>query len=418
MTELGGQYRQLAPGPSPTKSEKFPSGNGFSGKSFQTSLDVPKRRVSMACLACRKSKWKASLAYSLNSGCIFDETLDKRRKVAAKRTADELSYHRMMLDDLLKVMRVEDQTHALKLLEFIRKDVTAEEIRAYIDDALRRIEGYSMVSNASGKQLKQVRRVIDVEGAGLSFRPNVMDIHYVCNEVPYKVPAKPWTTVTNDADLVSHLVSLYFTWDYPFHAFLDRGVFLKHMRKGNLKSEFCSPFLVNALLTNACLLSEYSETYVEPGDIVTQGTDFLAEAERLREEEPIEPSLANLQGTVLLYERYSISGEDDLGYRMLHQAIWTGGSLGLFGPRKVSLSPGQISDDMDISIKRTAWGLFHTDAVAHADFLRPSLIDKVNVERPNRCNSEDSSLWYPYPSHRFARPSCVSQYFNEVYNLC
>lgn len=107
--------------------------------------------------------------------------------------------------------------------------------------------------------------------------------------------------------------------------------------------------------------SDYSEAYVEPGDIMTKGADFLAEAERLREEGPMKLSLANLQGTLLLHERYAISGEDDLGYRMLHQAIWTGESLGLIGPRKFSLNPGQISDDMDISIKRTAWGLFHID---------------------------------------------------------
>ncbi|OJJ66555.1 hypothetical protein ASPBRDRAFT_137881 [Aspergillus brasiliensis CBS 101740] len=426
MTEFGSQqHRQLAPGPSPTtKSERFPPGDSPPGDSFRTASDATKKRVSMACLACKKSKRKCSgtapcdNCRAFNRQCIFDETLDQRRRVAAKRTADELSYHRDMLNDLLKVMRTEDQSHALKLLEFIRKDATAEEIRTYIDDTLSRIEGCSKVSDAAGRQLQQVRGVIDVEGAGPSFRPKVMDIHYLCNEVPHRVPAEPWTTVTGDADLVSHLVSLYFTWDYPFHAFLDRDVFLKHMRRGNIKSEFCSPFLVNALLTNACHFSDYSEAYVEPGDIMTKGADFLAEAERLREEEPMKLSLANLQGTLLLHERYAISGEDDLGYRMLHQAIWTGESLGLIGPRKFSLNPGQISDDMDISIKRTAWGLFHIDTVVHADFLRPSLIDKVNLERPNRYSAEDSSLWYPYPSHRSVRPSYLSHYFNESCNLC
>lgn len=54
----------------------------------------------------------------------------------------------------------------------------------------------------------------------------------------------------------------------------------------------------------------------------------------------------------------------------------------------------------------------------HADFLRPSLIDKVNLERPNRYSAEDSSLWYPYPSHRSAQPSYLSHYFNESCNLC
>lgn len=49
--------------------------------------------------------------------------------------------------------------------------------------------------------------------------------------------------------------------------------------------------------------SDYSEAYVDPGDVVTKGVDFLAEAERLREEEPVKLSLAYLQGTLLLYER-------------------------------------------------------------------------------------------------------------------
>jgi hypothetical protein len=80
-----------------------------------------------------------------------------------------------------------------------------------------------------------------------------MDIHYLCDEAPINVPAQPWTDVTGDSDLVSHLVSLYFTWDYPFNSFLDAEVFLRHMRNADLGSQFCTPFLVNALLSNACV---------------------------------------------------------------------------------------------------------------------------------------------------------------------
>ena len=53
--------------------------------------------------------------------------------------------------------------------------------------------------------------------------------------------------------------------------------------------------------------SDYSEAYVDPGDIVTKGADFLAEAERLRDEEPAKLSLAFLQGTLLLYERFAVN---------------------------------------------------------------------------------------------------------------
>ncbi|KAL5358896.1 fungal-specific transcription factor domain-containing protein [Aspergillus floccosus] len=321
-----------------------------------------------------------------------------------------------MLNDLFKVMRAEDESYGLRLLEVIRQNASPEEIRAFIDQALTEIDGTT--AQRTVQRLEEVRRTIDIEGARPSFRPKVMDIHFLCDEVPYLVPAQPWTAVTDDSELVSHLVSLYFTWDYPFHSFLDREVFLAHMSRGDRNSDFCSPFLVNALLANACHFSDYSEAYVLPGDIVTKGADFLAEAERLRESDTAKLSLAYLQGTLLLYERYSISGNNDLGYKRLHQAIRTGESLGLIGPLPYRMTPAQLSDDMEISIRRTAWGLFHIDTIVHADFLRPSLINQVNVPRPDRTQSTETELWAPYPSHRPARPSYLSQYFDESCNLC
>ncbi|KAI9925732.1 hypothetical protein MW887_005534 [Aspergillus wentii] len=323
-----------------------------------------------------------------------------------------------MLNDLFKVIRTSDESQALKLLDLIRKNGSAEEIRAYIDETLAGIEGTDRGDQETVSKLEDIRRTINVEGAGPSFRRKVMDINYLCEEAPYKVPAKPWTTVTEDDDLVSHLVSLYFTWDYPFHAFLDRDVFLKHMAIGNPDSEFCSPFLVNAILANACHFSEFSEAYVVPGDIVTKGADFLAEAERLKDQGHARLSLASLQGILLLYERYSISGNDDLGYIMLHQAIRAGESLGLIGPKRVRLSPEELTEDMETSVKRTAWGLFHVDTVVHTGFLRPTLIDKVNTSRMDRNLSDESALWVPYPSHRASRPSYLSQYFDESCNVC
>jgi hypothetical protein len=104
-------------------------------------------------------------------------------------------------------------------------------------------------------KLEDVKDVFNVEGTEPSFRSKVMDLHYLCDEAPIKVPAKPWTGVTDDDDLVSHLVSLYFTWDYPVHAFVDQDVFLKHMGApgASREGEFCSAFMVNALLSNACV---------------------------------------------------------------------------------------------------------------------------------------------------------------------
>jgi hypothetical protein len=74
----------------------------------------------------------------------------------------------------------------------------------------------------------------------------------LCDIPLFEVPARPWTEVTDDDYLVSHLVSLYFTWDHPCSQFLDQRTFLTHMKqKGGSKSEFCTPLLVNSLLSLA-----------------------------------------------------------------------------------------------------------------------------------------------------------------------
>ena len=73
----------------------------------------------------------------------------------------------------------------------------------------------------------------------------------LCDIPLYKVPARPWTEVTDDNDFVSHLVSLYFTWDHPCAQFLDQGIFIDHMKRADAGSQFCTPLLVNSLLSMA-----------------------------------------------------------------------------------------------------------------------------------------------------------------------
>ncbi|EXJ74894.1 uncharacterized protein A1O5_01590 [Cladophialophora psammophila CBS 110553] len=46
---------------------------------------------------------------------------------------------------------------------------------------------------------------------------------------PLQVPAKSWTTVTDD-DLISHLMSLWFIWAHPWWHWVDQKQFLKAMQ--------------------------------------------------------------------------------------------------------------------------------------------------------------------------------------------
>jgi len=69
----------------------------------------------------------------------------------------------------------------------------------------------------------------------------------------FRLPAQPWTTVTTDDQLVSHLVSLFLTWDQMYMSLLDRDRFVEAMARGKLDTPYCSPMLVNAILAYSCV---------------------------------------------------------------------------------------------------------------------------------------------------------------------
>ena len=71
----------------------------------------------------------------------------------------------------------------------------------------------------------------------------------------YRLRAQPWTNVTNNDHLVSHLISHYFAWDAMFSSLIDRDCFLEAMARGDLDCSYCSPFLVNGILALACVLN-------------------------------------------------------------------------------------------------------------------------------------------------------------------
>lgn len=68
-----------------------------------------------------------------------------------------------------------------------------------------------------------------------------------------------------------------------------------------------------------------------------------------------------LDDSTLLMFRYSMSGDHDFGYSMLHRAIEMAESIGIVNRPKLRLQMSQMSEDMVSSIKRTAWGLFQID---------------------------------------------------------
>ena len=124
-------------------------------------------------------------------------------------------------------------------MNLIRSNAPIEEIRLFLADPLP--------SNTSDEVLTEKSQNHS------SSSGKYMNVNRLSDIPLYQVPAKPWTTVTDDDALVSHLISLYFTWHHSVLNCIDRDIFLRDMKSGNLDSRFCSPLLVNSILTIACV---------------------------------------------------------------------------------------------------------------------------------------------------------------------
>jgi hypothetical protein len=162
-----------------------------------------------------------------------------------------------------------------------------------------------------------------------------------------------WTTVTQDLEVVEHLMSLYFCWEYPVFASFSKRHFLEDFRRG--LPRYCSPFLVNAILALGC---RYSDRPLRDGDLGNKKlTDdlFFAEAERLWALEQDSPlSLTTIQAIGLMAIREVSCGRESKSQFYSGQSILMAVEMGLHVQ----------SDDMQLSVDEldvrniTFWGAF------------------------------------------------------------
>lgn len=177
--------------------------------------------------------------------CVIDENSDNRRRSTLKRKLDSLEDDRELLIRLVEALRDSGDSRISALLNLIRSNASLSELKSYIDEQLRRAQSPELA-----KAHDEISRLQEATSATCR---SVLDVKRLCDQPIFRVPAKPWTTVTDDDGFVSHIISLYFTWYHPCFPWMDRDVFIRDMKGENLQSQFCSPFLVNAILAAGCV---------------------------------------------------------------------------------------------------------------------------------------------------------------------
>ncbi|GIJ98675.1 hypothetical protein Aspvir_000793 [Aspergillus viridinutans] len=365
-----------------------------------TTVSRPKK-ISTACLPCKQAKRKCSgrpppctSCKITDAECVFDESLDLRRKVAAKRNLEELSYYRSLLFALLESLRNPDETELNKILDHIRGSPSLNSIAAIVGGPT--IDP----SDVSSEDLKGGSDESSSQAG--SQEPAYIDMHSritlekLCDIPLVQVPAKPWTAVTDDGQLVSHLVSLYFTWDNPLVQIVDQKVFLEHMKAGKTDSEFCTPLLVNSVLAMASLYSDFPDVFAVPSEVASRGRHFFMEAERLWRAEEGQASLANIQAVVLMSYVLKSQGKGHLGWLMLKQGVQLAQDFGLFQTSRALPHRGWSVQSQRVTAI-TAWGIYIMNSLVSMELQRMSALKHPDSNLSSEEEVSDKTMWSPYP---------------------
>lgn len=95
---------------------------------------TPSARVSAACEACKKRRSRCTgrppcqRCQNLGTECVFDLSLDMRRRAALQRTINESRLHQETLNGLIEGIRSGPSDHLDSLFQFIRSDASRDEV--------------------------------------------------------------------------------------------------------------------------------------------------------------------------------------------------------------------------------------------------------------------------------------------------
>ena len=114
--------------------------------------------------------------------------------------------------------------------------------------------------SVSNNEVKEQRRPSTSDLTATEHRRSkkAMTVQELC-KAPFVVTttAQPWTTVTDDSSLVSHLLSVYFTWHQPTAPIIHRDAFLDGLKSKDIHSPYCSPLLMNIILSIASVWMKF-----------------------------------------------------------------------------------------------------------------------------------------------------------------
>ncbi|KAL4875398.1 hypothetical protein BJY04DRAFT_202129 [Aspergillus karnatakaensis] len=383
-----------------------------------------RKHKTTACEECKKKKLKCRgdppCQHCAANGieCVVNEMADQRRKLGQKRRYEGLKDAGDIWDRIQSCVAASRPDKAVELINLIRSQAPNAELHAWLKENVARSE---IEKTPELRDLEQTASrpsdETEEDDVPPRARRRMLDVRRLASSPIWQVPAKPWTTITDDDDLVSHLVSMYFTWTYPFFCWMDREVFIREMQRGDLGSRFCTPFLVNAMLAQASLDSDYAEVYGVPDDPFSRGQRFFDEACRLFEEEPMESvGLPTIQGLMILWVRLVLMGKDRKGWQYLDHACRAAREYAATHPPQAGDDEGLRTTERIASL--TLWGNFSQACTAATSLMKHIPAQPPRLPRIPIDHRDPTDVWSPFPRRIDPIPGHQFCVFNSWCELC
>ncbi|KAI9830642.1 MAG: hypothetical protein M1819_005452 [Sarea resinae] len=440
------------------------------GRDRDSTVPIKRRCVSTACIACRRRKSKcdgntpscAACASVYGTECIYDPNSDHRRKGVYKKDIDNLKTRNSTLQILVQAILNYPEHEVFDLVRQIRTcenlDGVAESILAKengLDDE-DEVDPFADGQDASPlvptfeTQLSGKMGQLRLEDGSVRFIGGTSNLIFLGSGLEgdgfgsamtpgdqYQQQANPttsWTEVTKDAELVNHLMTMYFTWHYTFFATLSKNLFYRDFNLGKpppetrRRTEHCTPLLVNAMLALGCHFTSRPEARSNRDDPATAGDHFFREAKRLilENDEHEKPKLTTVQAFALMSVREAGCGREAKGW------VYSGMSFRMAWDIGLNLDSGHLKarrdpdlDEQEEDARRvTFWGCFLFDK-CWSNYLgrQPQLpASSVTVPKFDVFPEEEAESWSPYSdsgvSHAHAQPARTRTVARKLSELC
>jgi hypothetical protein len=171
-----------------------------------------------------------------------------------------------------------------------------------------------------------------------------------------------WTTVTQDKELILHLLNMYFCWHYAFFTTLSKELFYRDFLRGT-PSQNCSALLVNVMLSLGCHFTSWPGARKDPEISATTGDHFFKEARRLMHEgdDLTNAKLCTVQALALMSVREAGCGREGRGWLYSGMSFRMACDLGLQVDAPAIGESSSLKDEDIDARKITFWGCFLFD---------------------------------------------------------